>query len=474
MRTTDIKFGTDGWRGILADEFTFDNVALVGSAIVQYLRETGHSDSPLLLGYDRRFSAEAQAAHLGNHLLGLGQVVVLANEAWPTPVTAFGVQHLKAAGAIMLTASHNPHYYQGLKFIPWFAGPAMPATTDRVTQIIQELAPAFNPPRLNTEWAGETVALKDAYFSHLDDLVNINSLSSVRGRVLYSPMHGVGANYFDAYLRRASCPVMSVNTSRDVYFGGMLPDPSKENLAPLAAQLTELDCALLIGTDGDADRFGIYDAAGRYFGANHALPLLADYLIRYRGKRGRLIRTVSTSHLLDAIAAQHGLELVETAVGFKYVGDELLRGGLIGGEESGGISVQGHVPEKDGILSSLLLLELLATSGESLHELYESLQSSCGRVEYVRVDQHLDSERKQRLLDRLREYAQTSFAGLKITSRSMLDGVQFTFENGSWMLVRASGTEPIIRIYLETIGSVSLAKFRKSVLAELDSLGAAS
>jgi phosphomannomutase len=470
MNIPDIQFGTDGWRGIIADDFTFDNMALVGSAIHRQLEETGQSVKPLLIGYDRRFAAEAYAAHLSSHMASLGQKVLLLNEACPTPVTAYGVQHLGAAGAIMLTASHNPHYYQGLKFIPWFAGPAMPETTDRVTVLIRELAPTFEAPVLQLEWQGERISLKEDYFTQLDSLINRHSLPSGRVRVLYNPMHGVGAGYLDTYLKRVEVPVEVMNSKRDVYFGGTLPDPSAANLTPLISESAARGCNVVIGTDGDADRFGIVDEEGRFFGANQALPMLADYLVRFRHMRGKLIRAISTSHLLDEIAAEFHLELVETPVGFKYVGDELRQGGLIGGEESGGISIQGHIPEKDGILTSLLMLELAATTGETFHELYADLQKRLGARSYVRIDQELHDAEKLQLLAALKAYEKDSFAGRKIIRKQTLDGVKFTFDNGSWVLVRASGTEPLVRIYMETTKKDNLAKLKTAVLAEAKQL----
>ena len=239
MEIPEIKFGTDGWRGVVADDFTFDNMALVGSAIRLYLQETGRGDQPLLIGYDRRFAAERLAAHLATHLKNLGQPVVKVAEPSPTPVVAYGVLHLKLAGAIMLTASHNPYYYQGLKFIPYFAGPAMPETTDRITALIHELAPEFTAPPLYLTFSGERVPLKEPYFAHLERLVNTASLSSSGWRVMYNAMHGLGAGFLDGFLKRAGIDVVTINAERDVYFGDSLPDPSPQNLIPMAPRLGE-------------------------------------------------------------------------------------------------------------------------------------------------------------------------------------------------------------------------------------------
>lgn len=467
MHSTEIKFGTDGWRGHIADDFTFDNVALVGSAIRQYLQETERGSAPLLIGYDRRFAAEAYAAHLGTHMAGLGQPVVLTPSAQPTPLLAFGVQHMKAAGAIMLTASHNPYHYQGLKFIPWFAGPAMPDTTDRITELVRELQPDFLPPRLVLEWRGDCVDLTEPYFAHLDTLVNNSALATSTLKVLFTSMHGCGAGYFDGYLRRCGVDVETRAAERDVYFGGRLPDPSEANLLPLAAHAESERFSLVIGTDGDADRFGILDPSGTYFGANQALPLLADYLIREHGQSGSLVRTVATSHVLDGVARLHGQPLIETAVGFKYVGDEMRKGALIGGEESGGLSIRGHVPEKDGILAALLMLEMLAVSGRSLPALLEDLYSRVGPRFYRRVDAHLSDVQKKKLLTTLKDWQADVFDGRLIRERNLVDGVKFVFADGDWVMFRASGTEPLVRMYVECGSAEALESGCRNLEAEL-------
>jgi len=470
MSKQAIRFGTDGWRGVIADDFTFDRVALVGDALEHYLQESGQADRPLLIGYDRRFAAEAYAAHLANHLDSLGRAVIVHDEPVPTPVIAFGVLHHEAAGAVQLTASHNPFYYQGLKFIPHFAGPALPETTDRITALLEQLAGDFQPPPLRMKWEGASDNLREAYFSHLDTVVNAHSLASSGWRVLYNPMHGVGAGYVDGYLERAGMEVLAINSERDVYFGGGMPDPSPANLTPLATTLVEDDCQLLVGTDGDADRFGLVDPAGRYYGANHALPLLADYLVTYRKLQGDVVRTVATSHLLDDVAADHSLKLIETAVGFKYVGAKLREGALIGGEESGGLSVKGHIPEKDGILASVLMLEMVATRGESLDAVYAELLERYGPRDYVRIDQQLPEADKQRLLSRLAEYDGDKFAGKKIERRVTIDGHKFIFSDKSWVMLRASGTEPVVRIYIETTAPETFTKWRNQILDEVKKL----
>lgn len=469
MDNIDIQFGTDGWRGTIAEGFTFDKLALVGSAISVYLSEQGLAGNPLIIGYDNRFLAGSFAAHLATHISSLGQNTILCEAPCPTPVVAFGVTHLNAGGAVMLTASHNPYYFQGLKFIPDFAGPAMPETTDRITELISEIAPGFCAPKLTMVWNGETIDLKQAYFDHLDTITNQHSLSSSNTKVLYCPMHGLGTGYLDEYLRRSGVEVVTINGERDVYFGGRLPDPSPANLGALMPQLVEHGCDLLIATDGDADRFCMLDSTGQIFGANRCLPLLAEFLITYKNLRGDLVRSVATSHLLDGVAAQHGLELVETKVGFKYVGDKLRQGALIGGEESGGISIKGHMPEKDGILASILMLELSATTGESFDSLLADLMKRVGFREYIRVDQSLSAEHRQSIFENLGRFTAQDFAGRNIAKRLDTDGVKFVFEDNSWVMFRQSGTEPVVRTYIEETTPGAMPRFKEKVLAQLAS-----
>lgn len=448
-RGGNISFGTDGWRGYIAGDFTYDNVALVGAAIVRYLEEEGLGAKPLLVGYDRRFAGELYGAHIATTMSALGQRVLMFDAALPTPAVAYAVNHFDAAGAVMLTASHNPYYFQGLKFIPFFAGPAMPVTTDRITALIRELGPGFTPPTVALKWAGEVVTIKDEYFAALDKLVSRYVLSSGKLKVLYTAMHGCGAGWLDDYLRSAGVDVDTVAQERDTYFGGRLPDPNAANLGLLMEQMRVGGYNLIAGTDGDADRFGMLDPDGNYFSAGQALPMLADYLIKGKGRTGALVRAVGTSELIDAVAREHNLPLIETKVGFKYIGDELRKGALIGAEESGGISIQGHIPEKDGILATLLMLEMAADTGSTLHELLEAKMQRIGYRYFQRIDLVMNDAAKQQLMETLRSEAFTDLAGHHIASKNMLDGVKLSFDDGCWLMVRASGTEPVVRAYME-------------------------
>jgi phosphomannomutase len=469
-RGSNISFGTDGWRGYIAGDFTYDNVALVGSALVRYLDEEGFGDKPLLVGYDRRFAAELYGAHIATAMAALGQPVLMFDAALPTPAVAYAVKHLAAAGAVMLTASHNPYYFQGLKFIPFFAGPAMPVTTDRITELIRELGPGFTPPPLSLKWAGESISIKTEYFTALDRLVARDTLRAGRLKLLYTAMHGCGAGWLDDYLRSAGVTVDSIEVERDPYFGGHLPDPNPVNLGNLREQIVAGGYTLVAGTDGDADRFGMLDGDGNYFSSNHALPLLGDYLIQAKGLRGPIVRSIATSELVDAVAKHYDLPLIETKVGFKYIGDELRKGALIGAEESGGISIQGHVPEKDGILATLLMLEMVADTGSTLNELMQQTMTRFGQRYYKRVDLTMDDAAKARLMAALRADGLTHFAGHEVVSRKTIDGVKLSFQHGNWIMVRASGTEPVIRVYMETVEEIGLEAMEQQAVREIGEL----
>jgi phosphomannomutase len=379
------------------------------------------------------------------------------------------VMKLQAAGALMFTASHNPFYYLGIKFIPYFAGPAEAETTQRITEIIREIETGgMDISPLNTVWDGDKLDLHDEYFLRLNSFVDAPSLRKLGGKLLYAAFHGVGAGWVDRYLGDNGVRIDTVSASRDVLFGGSLPDPSSANLDAVCRQVDVSKYSLIIATDGDADRFGLMTPDGTYFGCNQILPMLADFLLSAKGKRGRLVRTVATSHVLDRVAKAHGVELTETPVGFKYVGRELREGALIGGEESGGLSIAGHVPEKDAILSIMLLLDSLATSGKSLIGAWEAFKEKYGDSCFERIDLEIEGENRALLINDVKsQLGSSNFLGKEVASSSSLDGSKFNFSDGSWVLFRPSGTESVVRIYLEAETNSSFADLRKSVEAYL-------
>lgn len=460
-----IAFGTDGWRGITGFDFTFERAILVCEAIWQFLIEENRQSQLLIISHDTRFLAPELALRIASYLLSRGCKVCLIRGFTPTPVTAFAVSHLDSAGAIMLTASHNPYYYLGLKFIPHYAGPADTEITDRISEIVSLLTKeGFSPPASISEPECEFIDVSEDYFNHIEKLINGASIKTLHARVLYSPFYGCGQGYVSGFLKRYGIEIHRVHIGRDVLFGGLLPDPSPGNLNLLLPLLKEKGIPLAVATDGDADRFGMINAHGQYFGANQVLPLLADFLLSVRRERGALVRTVVTSHLLDDVAKEHKVALEETKVGFKFVGKRLREGALIGGEESGGISIRGHVPEKDGILSILLALEMIATSGMPIEKLYQELVSRHHPYVYERIDLRLPDEPADKLMSMVEQALEDGHAfGQAVARVNSLDGIKFILDDGSWVAFRKSGTESVVRVYLEGIDEPAFNSLKKHV-----------
>ncbi len=448
-----IKFGTDGWRAVVADEFTFANVRLVAQALALYLKETGGAGRGVVVAYDTRFLAERFAAAAAEVLAGNGLAVWLAGQPSPTPVAAFAVKDLGAAGAVMVTASHNPPEYCGIKFIPEYAGPA----TTEITAAIEEKLAAVEGNGVSVLPLAEgrkrglvrELEARPSYLAHLRKLLEVAPLRKRRLRVVVDPLWGAGSGYLEELLGDW-CDLEVIHGYRDVLFGGMVPEPREEVLGELAATVRAREADLGLALDGDADRFGVVGRGGRFFAPNEILSLLLSYLLDYRGWRGPVARTVATTHALDLIAGAHGLPVIETPVGFKYIAQSLLTdGSILGGEESGGLSVKGHVPEKDGILAACLVAEMVAATGMPLEAYQEEVARRYGHLVSTRRDLRYSPERRAELLARLAGWAPAALGGVPVKERLTRDGVKLLLDDGSWVLVRPSGTEPVFRVYAE-------------------------
>ncbi len=467
-----IKFGTDGWRAVIAEEFTFENVSLVAQAIADYLKDIGHSEKGVVIGYDSRFLSDRFAALVAEVLAGNNIGSWLMTETTPTPVTAYAVKALNAAGAIMITASHNPPEYNGIKFIPDYAGPASPEITEAIEENLESLHPA-HIRSLSQVAACENGLLRELdakplYLAHLQELLNYSSLHRGSMKIILDPMWGAGRGYLEELLNGTNVQLESIHNHRDVLFGGSLPEPNEKGLAPLKKAVLESQADLGLALDGDADRFGVIDGQGEYLSPNEILPLLLDYLIEDRNWRGAVARTVATSHMLDRIADEYGLTLIETPVGFKYIAQSLLKDyAVLGGEESGGMSVQGHIPEKDGVLALALIIEMLGSRQKSLRELKEELNRKFGFLISARLDLRCDPDQKESILGLLQDWSPEKVNGLKVTKHLAVDGVKLFLEDGSWVLVRPSGTEPLFRIYVEAEDEILLKKLQECVCQEL-------
>jgi phosphoglucomutase len=445
-----IRFGTSGWRSILGEEFTFPNARRVVTAIARVARASGDASRGLVVASDTRFLNERFVDEASRVLLREGVTPLRANRDVPTPVVAFTIREKKALGAINFTASHNPPEYNGIKFSTADGAPALPDVTARIEDEIAKTtdADAASAPAADTPVFDPI----EPYLAELARRVDGAAMKKAGLRVAVDPRFGTSRGYLDAFLVRAGVDVTVINGHRDPYFGGLSPQCDAPNLLALGKVVVSEKRAIGLATDGDADRFGVLDADGTYVNPNHCLMLLADRLLprRKAGDARGVARSVATTHGLDAVAKAYGAPVFETAVGFKYIGELLLENRIVmGGEESAGFTMEGHVPEKDGPLACLLLAELVATTGKPLGSLLADLFARVGPFWPDRSDARLDPKLAESIKKRLAENPDT-FAGLKVESIDRTDGQKLLLGDGRWILFRASGTEPVVRIYAES------------------------
>ena len=454
MTSSLIKFGTSGWRGIIADDFTFANVRLALTAIAEHVNNRT-KDPTILIGYDTRFYSE-KFSQLAVKILQQHHIrTLLCDTFTPTPAIAYEITRRKLDGAVNFTASHNPAQYHGLKFSSSDAGPALPEVTKDIEARAAKLAAKTPPgwhagPSTHDGRKSETVSLRENYLKRLAELVRFDTFRKAKAKFVVDALHGCGAGYLDRALADHGVAVQAMRTERDCLFDGTGPDVSEENLAPLRKAVVDSGAAAGLATDGDADRFGIIDGDGTWVSPNHILALVYDYLVESRGWSMPAARSVATSQMIDAAAKMHGQSAHQTPVGFKYIG-QLIREDKIalGGEESAGLTIRGHVPEKDGILACLLVAEMLAARGASLNEQIRQLFKKLGREFWpIRENLHLSDEQKANAVKKVAVDAWT-LLGRKVVSVDRTDGAKFVFDDGSWMLLRLSGTEPLLRLYVE-------------------------
>ena len=442
-----IRFGTSGWRAIIADEFTFDNVKKVTEAICSYLKESfSEGNKTLIVGHDSRFMGEQFAQVAAEIAKRKGFQVLLCEGPTPTPTISYAIRSEKALGGINFTASHNPPQYQGIKFSTLDGAPAMPEITKQIEEVIQ------NAPQVEDAEGGEIISY-DARPAYLDDLktkIRFDVIAKAQGRYAYDALWGTGRGYLDKILRDTGLEVETLHDWRDVTFGGQSPEPGEEHLDELREAVKSKNLTLGVSTDGDGDRFGVIDSNGKFITPNQLVALLTDYLAESRGWTQGVARSVATTHLVDRVAANRGIKLYETPVGFKFIGELINKDEIIlGGEESAGLSIRGHYPEKDGILACLLAAEAVATRGMSLTDQLKELTNRVGNLESGRIGVRLTPEIAQLLKEKLAQEP-SQIGGRKIEKINRIDGVKFIFGDGSWMLMRPSGTEPLVRIYAES------------------------
>ncbi|RMH32226.1 MAG: phosphoglucomutase/phosphomannomutase family protein [Nitrospirae bacterium] len=463
-----IKFGTSGWRAILADEFTFSNVRIVTQGIAQYLRQEKIGQLGVIVGYDSRFLGELFARTAAEVLAAHGIPAFLCDRETPTPTIAYHVVKHQLAGGINISASHNPPEYNGVKFTPSWGGPALPETTRAIEQRIQPLLHGEHIKWLPWERAQADGLVRwydprPEYLTALEGLIDCQRIRERGLRIVMDPFYGTTRGYLDEFLRRyAGAKLAVLHHWRDPYFGGGRPDPSAQTLRELRETVRQEKAHLGVATDGDGDRFGVVDADGTFIEPNVILALVLDYLVAHRKWKGGIARSVATTHLIDLVAAYHGLTVYETPVGFKYIGELLAKGAVIlGGEESAGLSIQGHVPEKDGMLACALVTEMVAVTGKTIQELVMDLYHRVGRVWTRREDLPITS-RMRELLDQKLEHPPSSLAGMEVVDVNRLDGCKLILSDGSWFLLRPSGTEPIVRCYGEAKTAEQLERIMRA------------
>jgi len=444
---TAIRFGTSGWRAIVADEFTMANIRLAVAGIAAYVK-TQPEPHRVLVGRDPRFLGESFVAEAARVLVGVGVTPIVISEAAPTPAIAYAVKTLKTSGAINFTASHNPPEYNGIKFSTHDGGPALPEVTKQIEAYIAGFSDEFKIGDSSTD-TFDTTDVKPAFLKRLTELVDLKAIAKSGIKIVYDPFWGAGRGYSSDILRQAGVKVETVHDFRDVLFGGHAPEPDDHLLGDAKAKMKEFGAHMGIATDGDADRFGIVDGDGAFIQPNYIIALLFDYLVETRGWKNGVAKSVATTNLINALAEYHKVPLFETPVGFKYIGalinDDKI---AIGGEESAGLTIRGHVPEKDGVLAGLLVAEMVAVRGKSLGVQLKELFAKVGSFYPVRTNFHLTPEVKAAFTEKMK-VDPTELDGRKVVSVVRTDGLKLILEDGSWVCYRLSGTEPVVRAYTE-------------------------
>jgi len=457
-----IKFGTDGWRAVIAEDFTFANVARVAQATADYwsANPVPGTEKKVIIGYDRRFLSDQFARRAAGVFCGNGFKVVLTAQPTPTPAVSFAVKAQRAVGGVMITASHNPPAFNGFKLKAHFGGSAEPSMCQGVESFLDR-----NPVRIAAIDKSSDLRVTDirpAHFTAIKKLVDFKLIARSKLRFAHDALFGVGAGCFAELLAGTTCRVTTLNGNHDPNFGGINPEPIPQNYGPSSAYLRKHPHDLCLVTDGDADRVGGMDGRGNPLTTHQIICLLLQHFILNRRARGRMIKALTTTSMVDKICAAHGLELVETGVGFKYVCAEMIKGNVIlGAEESGGIGFPGHVPERDGILAGLVLLEMLATARVSVNKLIAQLEKEYGPHRYARLDTHFPLEKRAALMQFCKNNPPSKLLRSPLAEVKSYDGVKFVSQDGSWLMLRGSGTEPILRIYAEAKSDADARKLLK-------------
>ncbi|HEU6447232.1 MAG TPA: phosphoglucomutase/phosphomannomutase family protein [Verrucomicrobiae bacterium] len=465
---SQIKFGTDGWRAVIAEDFNFANVARVAQATADFWKsEIANPQSEIfrrkpkaIVGFDRRFFSD-RFAHITTKVLAAnGFEVILTPEPTPTPSVSFAVKNLEAVGGVMITASHNPPVFNGFKLKSHYAGSSDSETCKAVESFLDK-----NPAKQIADRNSQMVKVQDvrpAHFAALKKLVDFKLIAKSKLRFAHEALFGVGAGCFEQILEGTTCKVTTLDGNRDVLFGGINPEPIVQNYGRSQKFLRAHPHDICLVTDGDADRVGGMDGRGNYLTAHQIICLLLHHFVENRKLTGRVVKALTTTSMVDKMCAAWNLPLVETGVGFKYVCAEMLKGGvLLGAEESGGIGFPGHIPERDGIAAGLMLLEMLATEKTSVNKILAKLEKEFGPHRYGRIDTHFPLEKRGALMEFLKNNPPAKLLKSPMTEVKSFDGVKFVAKDSSWLMLRGSGTEPILRIYAEAKSDADVQKLLK-------------
>lgn len=449
-----IKFGTDGWRAYIAEDYTFDNCRRCAQGFASYLLKKGKTDAPVIIGYDMRFHSENFAAACAEVLAGNGFKVLLTSGATPTPVISYAVVDKKGLGAINITASHNPPTDNGFKVRDATGGAIDPEGLLEIEGGIPDQMSEVKRVPLKEALASGMVEYFDAsvnYITHLRDLIDLEPIRKAGLKILVDPMWGNGAGWFTRLLAGDKTEVIEIHAERNPVFPEMKrPEPIQPNIDVGLQKTVELGADVLLITDGDADRCGLGDENGVFLNQLQVMALLTLYLLEIKGERGAIVKTLSTTNMLNKLAKKYGLPVYETGVGFKYVAPKFTdTDAVIGGEESGGYAFRGNVPERDGILANLYFLDFMVKTGKKPSELLKWLFEMVGSHYYKRIDTYFKGDTKDKI-EKILSARPETLGGLKVTGLDTTDGFKFSMEDGGWMLIRFSGTEPIIRVYTET------------------------
>ena len=466
-----IHFGTDGWRAIIGADYTYENVAKVLQAFCDL--NTSERGREVILGYDRRFSSRLFAEEAAQVLVGNGFKVLLSKDFCPTPCISWMTKNREALAGVVITASHNPFQWNGVKFKESYGGSAAPEITRKIEERIQYNEQRGSPvKRLTLEAAGSADLLEffdphGAYLKQLKSLINVSAIRKAKLKIVADPMYGAGCGFFTKLLGEQ---VFEIRGEENPGFGGVNPEPIEKNLKTAMETVRKRRAHIGVATDGDADRIGAIDEKGRFVDSHKIYSLILRHLLSVKKWTGDVVKTVSTTQMVNRIGERHGLKVIETPIGFKFICQEFRRSArpLMGGEESGGIGVARHVFERDGILMGLFLLEILAHHRKPLSKIVEGLQKEVGPLHFFREDVPLRPETLLKLREVLKTGKDPDFGSLKLQSKNTLDGFKYLFEDGSWLLIRPSGTEPLLRIYAEAPSSKKAKQLIRAGLKQVE------